>query len=159
MAIGEDVGDAPLFAEIWLERGLALAQLGPDEAEAAAESLHEAVAYAQQDAYHRVLREASDARQRLGALLDEELEPRLLGLQEPLSRVEKIIGIVIAVLCVLALGGAYLCFSNLEPNGEMVFMTPPDQPRCCRASASRCSTRAPLRGSPTPRSSRGPACT
>ena len=43
-------------------------------------------------------------------------------------KVVKIIGIVLAALCVLALGGVYLYFSNLEPQGEMVFMTLPDQP-------------------------------
>lgn len=40
----------------------------------------------------------------------------------------KIIGIVFGGLCVVALGSAYLYFSNLTPTGEMVFMTAPDQP-------------------------------
>jgi len=43
-------------------------------------------------------------------------------------KVIKIIGLVLAGLCVLGLGGAYLYFSNLQPVGEVVFMTPPDQP-------------------------------
>lgn len=43
-------------------------------------------------------------------------------------KVMKIIGLVLVGATVLALGGAYLYFSNLQPVGEVVFMTPPDQP-------------------------------
>lgn len=43
-------------------------------------------------------------------------------------KVMKVIGLVLAGAAGLALGGAYLYFSNLQPVGEVVFMTPPDQP-------------------------------
>ncbi len=59
LTLAQQTGDPPLLAEVWLEQGRAQGQAG--HGEAAIESLHESLGFAQPSEHHRVFREAAEA--------------------------------------------------------------------------------------------------